>query len=321
MSLASELRKLMVLAPCLALSACGGGGGSNAGVGGGAVVPPPPPAALPSLVLSWREGIAQEQVFDKSSPANPPVFSTIEASQRGLVVRSDRYELSGAMDGVVVTPSSVSGNQKFLVDDGSVDGFGVRRGTAAVSPDVAASMAFYADDRAGVTNEAGVVSFQSYGYWTWNWNDPASTRSQGWYGSFSVGAQTPAAAIPASGTVRFIGHLLGAYLSGSSLTSREVAAPMSLDVDFAGRTASFNSPDWRDAGAVYPGTALSGVLTYQAQRNALSGVLTTANGQMSGPAAAQFYGPAAQEAGGVFTLSPANGGTDRMYGAFGAARP
>ena len=87
-----------------------------------------------------------------------------------------------------------------------------------------------------------------------------------------------------------------------------------------GRSASFSSPNWRDSSSVYSGTALSGTLTYQAGQNSLAGSLATSNGLMSGPVAGQFYGPSAKEVGGTFTLAPANGGTDRMFGAFGAAR-
>jgi hypothetical protein len=93
-----------------------------------------------------------------------------------------------------------------------------------------------------------------------------------------------------------------------------------VNVNFGGRTAAFSSPDWRSATTTYAGTALSGTLTYQTQHNALSGTLTSANGLLSGPTTGQFYGPAAQELGGAFTLLPAGGGTDRAFGAFGAER-
>jgi hypothetical protein len=96
---------------------------------------------------------------------------------------------------------------------------------------------------------------------------------------------------------------------------------MSLSVNFANRSAAFSSSDWRGGTTTYAGTALSGQLTYAPQQNALSGVLTTANGQFSGAASARFYGPAAQEVGGAFVLAPTSGSApDRVIGGFGAAR-
>jgi len=61
-------------------------------------------------------------------------------------------------------------------------------------------------------------------------------------------------------------------------------------------------------------------LIYQSQQNLLGGTLTTANGQFSGGASAQFYGPRAEEVGGVFTLAPTNGSGVGVIGGFGAAR-
>jgi hypothetical protein len=74
-------------------------------------------------------------------------------------------------------------------------------------------------------------------------------------------------------------------------------------------------------GTAFTGTDLSGVLTYAAGQNALTGTLTTANGRLSGTANAQFFGPIAQEIGGLFALSPAaQTSVERLIGGFGAKR-
>lgn len=262
-------------------------------------------------------GIGQEQGFSPTS--STPTFGTVVPTAVGLVVGADSYQITGEATHFTVTPTLESGNPGSPVLDGSSEypnGFGVRRGSA--STPVAANLSFYADARAGVTDETGVVSYQSYGYW--NYDDLNPVNRVAAIGSFSVGSATTPSAIPTTGTATFSGHLLAGYLAGGSLTPVEVAAPVSVNVNFSGRTAAFTSPDWRSATTIYAGTALSGTLTYQAQQNALTGTLASANGLMSGPATGQFYGPAAQELGGVFTLSPANGGVDRAFGAFGAAR-
>jgi len=100
-----------------------------------------------------------------------------------------------------------------------------------------------------------------------------------------------------------------------------VKARHDINVNFASRSAVFASADWtRYNDQVVAGTALSGVLTYAAGTNALSGTLTTANGSLSGPAVGQFYGPAAEELGGAFSLTSTTTSQDHVVGGFGAKR-
>lgn len=156
------------------------------------------------------------------------------------------------------------------------------------------------------------LSYQTFGWWSAaQWSAPDQ------YGSFSVGAPTASSAVPTSGTAQFAGGL-SAYVVDNVVSS--VAAPVTINVDFGGRSAAFSSANFRDAqGIIYPGTALSGVLTYGSQTNALTGQLTST--AYSGPANGQFYGPAAQEIGGAFVLSPNDpSATSRVVGGFGAKR-
>jgi hypothetical protein len=62
---------------------------------------------------------------------------------------------------------------------------------------------------------------------------------------------------------------------------------------------------------------LSGTLSYAPGANSFGGTLTAGNG-ISGPASGRFYGPAAQEMGGVYSLQ---GQAGSMLGGFGAKRP
>ena len=162
-------------------------------------------------------------------------------------------------------------------------------------------------------------TYQTFGWWDWfeGSNVPHSTPD---VGSFSVGAATPAGAVPTVGSAVFTGRLGAAVYPQTVASPTEVAANMSLSVNFGARSAAFSSADWADrTNGVQAGTALSGQLTYQAGANLMSGKLATANGQYSGQASAQFYGPAAQEVGGAFTLAPASG-AGQVVGGFGAAR-
>jgi hypothetical protein len=138
------------------------------------------------------------------------------------------------------------------------------------------------------------------------------------YEGFSAGALTPNTAIPTSGSAKFDGALAAFGVNNKFLYG--VAAPVTINVDFSSRAATFNSTDFHDAqGTIFAGTALSGVLSYASQQNALTGQLTSAT--FSGPANAHFYGPGAEEIGGAFALKPttsANPGG--IVGGFGAKR-
>lgn len=161
-------------------------------------------------------------------------------------------------------------------------------------------------------------NYQTFGWWAGAFDqDPTRTA-----GSFSVGATTLGSAIPTAGSALFQGKLAAEYYPGTDGYPTDIAATASLSVDFGARTAAFASSDWRDSKSIQAGTALSGLLTYQSQQNLLAGTLTTANGLLSGQASAQFYGPHAEEVGGVFTLAPTTGpaGGVGVVGGFGAAR-
>ena len=69
-----------------------------------------------------------------------------------------------------------------------------------------------------------------------------------------------------------------------------------------------------------PNLNLSGTLTYSPASNTFGGTLTNASGSMSGTSTGRYYGPAAQELGGVFTLkSPTS--AEMFVGGYGAKRP
>jgi hypothetical protein len=154
-------------------------------------------------------------------------------------------------------------------------------------------------------------NYQSFGVWVTDTGNPgASDYSKG---AMSVGAVTPASAIPAAGTAAFNGQI--GYTDGAQTW----AAGLTVNVDFGARTASLSSGSFHSADFTSPiGTndTITGSLSYQAGQNALSGTVAghgvTLNG-LTGTATARFYGPAAQEIGGVFNMGP-------NIGAFGAKR-
>jgi hypothetical protein len=161
--------------------------------------------------------------------------------------------------------------------------------------------------------------YQSFGAWSETKFPSASATA------LSYGAPTPSSAVPTTGSATFRGKLAGLYVSpaGSGWT---VGANLGVSVNFSERSLSFASdktivtrgPQGSSTGAV-PHLSLSGTLAYSPTSNVFSGTLVNAGGTMSGTSNGQFYGPAAQELGGVFALKSATT-VETFVGAYGAKR-
>ena len=160
-------------------------------------------------------------------------------------------------------------------------------------------------------------NYQSFGVWT-NAGYAGNNLS-----AVSFGAPTPATSVPTAGSATFSGKLAGLYVSSTG-TGYTAAANLSVQANFASRTLSVASSSTtlsRDfvSGTAAPHLNLSGTLGYAAGSGRFSGTLTNAGGTMSGATQGRFYGPAAQELGGAFTLtSPTT--VESFSGAYGAKR-
>lgn len=161
--------------------------------------------------------------------------------------------------------------------------------------------------------------YQSFGAWS-DTSFPSMSAK-----ALSFGAPSPASAVPTAGSAEFLGKLAGMYVSpvGSGFA---VGADVRVSADFSRRSLTLSSartiatrgPQGVTSETV-PQLNLSGTLTYAAASNTFSGTLANAGGTMTGTSKGQFYGPAAQELGGVFALKS---GTSRetFVGAYGAKR-
>jgi C-lobe and N-lobe beta barrels of Tf-binding protein B len=131
------------------------------------------------------------------------------------------------------------------------------------------------------------------------------------------GPPTPASVVPASGSAKFTGHLVGIHESETG--TRSVArANLLLDVNFSARSVGFSSSNTTLNGTAAPRLDLGGTLAYPRAGDAFEGKVRSAGGTLSGTAHGAFYGPRAEEAGGTFSLS--SSGRERMTGAYGAKR-
>lgn len=284
------------------LSACGGGGGG----GGNAVQtdPGPLPAGTPSQAVV-RSGISQ----------------TANATNNGTVVESWNN-----------SPVDASNSNVTLV----VDGEGYLSTLSINTPQ--SSVSFNASeihcDTAGAcaarnATSLGVVmnsdalgwNYQSFGVWL---KDLTATSFQA--GAISVGELTPASGLPIGLTnAQFTGHAGGFYVDGAG-SQFITDAQMNAVVNFADRNINFSTTGTL---LTHPSTFvhtpnsnldLTGNWTYGSGTSQFSGTVRTQDSTLSGNATGRFYGPNAEEIGGVYGLTSATD-RSRMIGGFGGKRP
>jgi hypothetical protein len=159
--------------------------------------------------------------------------------------------------------------------------------------------------------------YQSFG--VWNSNVPGA----GTVGATSFGAATPGSAVPISGAATFTGKLAGLYVSPTGQGSL-AAADLTVNANFNTRSLSFASSGTtitRDlvTATAAPNLNLNGTLTYSPGSSTFTGALVNAGSTMSGSSKGQFYGPTAQELGGVFAVKSSTT-VETLVGAFGAKR-
>jgi hypothetical protein len=304
------------------LAACGGGGGGSSG---------------PSFV---------EQPFASSAAAGGASTDVPFTSFAAVNVNQ-----AVAMDGVAVTASgthTVAPNDDVTIKSVNINDFG--SGSARLTYDASGSVkalsistpqssATFDRDTpehelgckgpvcAGRTPSAAILAanpsefgwnYQTFGVWAVEAGPETWTA-----GAMSVGAPTPGNALPTTGQFTFEGATSGAFVNSAG-TPFSTAAQVRADVNFETRNIAFSTsrtttvnlnngkPDF-DADSLN----VSGTFSYAPGVNAFSGSLSAVNG-MTGQGSGRFYGPAAQEMGGVYRLQ---GQAGSMIGGFGAKRP
>ena len=283
----------------MALAACGGGGG-----GGGTVQPDL--KALPPAAPSGRTVVLNG------------VSQTAAATHSGSVETWDN--------------APISTNSSMTLD---LDGNGFLQNLRINTPQSSVSFgageiecntpgactAFNADAVAVVLDGAAQGwSYQSFGVWM---KDLTENSFQA--GAISVGTATPASALPIGLTnAQFTGHAAGFYVDGAG-TLFATDAQMNAAVNFADRNIRFSTTGTlltdpgTGAKAASTGLDLNGNWSYGAGTSQFSGAVATQNGTLSGNATGRFYGPAAEEIGGVYGLTSATD-RSRMIGGFGGKR-
>ena len=171
-------------------------------------------------------------------------------------------------------------------------------------------------------------SYQSYGIWISNLNSSSGTVGGGSVGT-PDGSLTTGVAIPTTGTANFSGTSAGVYVNSSG-TPFLTGSSMSASVNFATRSLGFattgtqillSNGSWQSTS----GLNTTGTLSYASATNLVTGTnLATAGGggvavMTGGTVTGKFYGPAANELGGTFSVR-AGAGVESYAGAFGSKR-
>ena len=182
------------------------------------------------------------------------------------------------------------------------------------------------------------LDYTRFGDWLYYYPTEGPTIQAVW----SAGFVTPAAAVPTSGTATYTGKTVGLYDESHPCGCLEwetlsFQGNMALTADFSGRTISGSFTGLRltggfvqnGIGSVLPSTLndVSFTAAIDPTRNWFTGQTGVTNHPTgvqafdpgaSGSITGMFYGPVANEVGGVWTLSD---GIRRMIGSFGGKQP
>lgn len=285
------------------LSACGGGGG------GGSVINQPSAAPAGGAEVAFSS-------FAATRPSQTVVMSGISKTARG------DSELGLALD-----PMNASSTAKLSFDaSGRLSGVTMMAPNSSVFLSVPADgcvagacAAWDAQGNVGAVMDAKQVgwNYQTFGYWMTN-TIPLQV------GALSAGAVTAGNNVPTIGSATFRGHAGGLYFDANG-TRFTTDAEMTAIADFSARSIQFSTVGTElqntatGAKSTNSGLDLRGTLGYAAGSSLIAGPVNTADTTLSGTANGRFYGPNAQEIGGVYGLN-AVGGSARMVGGFGGKR-
>jgi hypothetical protein len=161
-------------------------------------------------------------------------------------------------------------------------------------------------------------NYQTFGVWS-----QETSASSFQFGAISAGAATPGGSIPTVGNPTFTGIAAGSYVDATGARFG-TSANMSAVVDFGAHSIAFSTTNTVTMPFGVTGTTtgapnlnLSGTLTYTAGTNQFAGGVATPGNTLTGTANGRFFGPAAEEIGGLYSAA---GGGATMTGAFGGKR-
>ena len=310
----------LVMLSCLAGCASGGGGGGDSVRVESTPIPKPSATAelrcvwfLP-FICAWYEPGADAD--EPSSDAGIRLGSSVGAGRPGRFTSWSELGANKAAEFDAIS-QDLSQGEPQLQTLSNGPRYTEKRELVGQSVSRTADGIDVTPDRMIANPYAQGWNYQSFGVWN------TQTTTGGSITSSSFGAATPASAVPTTGTASFVGKLGGIYVSPAGEASM-ASADVRVNADFGNRSLGFASQGTRltqdlKGSTSAPQLNLGGTLTYSPATNTFSGTLTNAGGTMSGSSTGRYYGPAAQELGGVLTVkSPST--VEMLTGAYGGRR-
>jgi hypothetical protein len=301
------MRAAAVSIALVTLAACGGGGGGGGGGTPSAIeVPFTSFTAVRPNQTVVMEGTAVTATGNVATAANgDDTVSNVNFSAHGPA--TVRLSYDGSPTPTLTHIGISTASSPSAIFDRSTHTFSCN-GTSCTAENLT-SAATVVDPAAGGWN------YQSFGIWG------ADVSPTSWtFGVTSVGAATSGNSLPTTGGAVFNGIAVGAYVdSGGTLFA--TSAIMSANVNFSARNIEFSTFGTNlinsntSLSTTNNGLNLLGTLSYAQGVNSFTGGVQTVNGALSGQGSGRFYGPSAQEIGGVYSLTGA--GASRMIGGFG----
>lgn len=292
------------------LGACGGGGGG----GGGVIVPEPPPASFSSAGPNQAIVMQGHSVALNATASGSGDSITVTPVGEAVIDPATvtfSFDSASQLSGVSLTTPQAS----LSFDRNNPEHTLECRSSGLCLAENPTALALTVDPSAIGWN------YQTFGIWALE-----TGPDSGKLGSVSVGGPTSGNSLPTTGTATFNGLAGGLYIDGGGTLWGTLAA-MKADVNFESRNILFSTSNTRRGNTAEDAKLggirdddlnLSGTLSYAQGVNNFSGSLQTQNSQLSGQGAGRFYGPKAEEIGGVYSLS--GSGVSRMIGGFGGKR-
>lgn len=323
-------RSVSVAAIFATLSACGGGGG-----GGIAFVPPPPSSPSTATPPPGQQPLSTPVA--NNSPALVPGMLTpsparIEATSNSLGFSDLTGSTIFPILQTVATPGTFAGDANATAAGGTFDGYSLQLNVNSSAPWFSYTVA----PEKTVTIDPDELDYTRFGSWVY-WYP---SEGPSFHGVWNTGFVTPFSALPTTGQASYAGRTSGFYDEShpcgcNNWTTVSFAGDMNMTANFGARTLSGSFTNLAITGGFVQGPGYEASLlppklndvsfsaSIDSARNWFSGNTSVTN-QPVGPQAftpdaagsitGMFYGPVANEVGGVWTLSDS---VRRLIGSFG----
>jgi len=296
------------------LNGCAGGGG------GGNVATPFAPAPTPTPVSTTLPGLSVSVSGVVNTTNNSVTGLTAPATDASTTVTTvgtiGRQGATGDVSSATATTSNANGGNvtvnSNIVNSANFFGGYTNFNNSVANPGISASTATLG---VGGTVPAGITaqsySYVAFGNWlqcTANCTGTTPTLNAGY---FVYGSETPAGSIPITGFAIYNGTTQGTYTDASGAQFATESA-LTVNADFLNRSLSFTTassytaPNSTTLPTANNSLNMSGTLSYPSNSNTFTGIVTD-NGGRTGSATGRFYGPTANEVGGVYGVTGAAG--------------